>query len=58
MTRSYKQLEFSSVSGFTSSEEAVVSREVKRNSGGRGYRFAQAQRKAAGPPRRPPCPAR
>ena len=37
--------------GFSLAEDlsrspSTISREVKRNSGGRGYRFAQAQRKA------------
>ena len=62
MTRSYKQLDilerqriyFLRKQGFSlrkiaedlSRSPSTISREVKRNSGGRGYRFAQAQRKA------------
>ena len=62
MTRSYKQLDilerqriyFLRKQGFSlrkiaedlSRSPSTILREVKRNSGGRGYRFAQAQRKA------------
>ena len=62
MTRSYKQLDilerqqiyFLRKQGFSlrkiaedlSRSPSTISREVKRNSGGKGYRFAQAQRKA------------
>ena len=62
MTRSYKQLDilerqriyFLRKQGFSlrkiaedlSRSPSTISREVKRNSGGRGYRCAQAQRKA------------
>ena len=62
MTRSYKQLDilerqriyFLRKQGFSlrkiaedlSRSPSTISREVKRNSGGRGYRFAHAQRKA------------
>ena len=62
MTRSYKQLDilerqriyFLRKQGFSlrkiaedlSRSPSTILREVKRNSGGKGYRFAQAQRKA------------
>ena len=62
MTRSYKQLDilerqriyFLRKQGFSlrkiaedlSRSPSTILREIKRNSGGRGYRFAQAQRKA------------